>query len=266
LLWSTQNQLAQPIAAYEPLDRKQHILGITCLTVLHSGLHASGVSHQNEIEASNLENNVIAGTEPGYVVKANIKPAEKIPELQKNEKGEIKEVKLTTSNPVISTYEAHTGPIQGVDASPFHRHLFLSVSSDGYIQIYNSLENSVMRSLAPSPNTDSYLYAGQWSPFRPLVFAVASKDSFLYVYDLEASHVKPAVQVKAGTDNTGVLAIKFNHNHTGLLATGDGSGTLKVWAVADFLYRPSQHEQALLKAKEPAQISELWMRVGGLSL
>eukprot|EP01013_Petalomonas_cantuscygni_P029752 TRINITY_DN55631_c0_g1_i1.p1 TRINITY_DN55631_c0_g1~~TRINITY_DN55631_c0_g1_i1.p1 ORF type:complete len:628 (+),score=149.18 TRINITY_DN55631_c0_g1_i1:63-1886(+) len=266
LLWSMQNQLGQPLSLYEPLDRKNHTLGVTAVSVLYSGF-GSYASVAAELDVSSLECSVIAGTEPGSVVRCAVKPVEKVPDLVKNERGEVefgKDIKLVASNPVVMSYAPHTGPVQVVDANRFHRHLFLSASSDGNVNVYNALDSEPVLVMSPSPSLDAYVYAAAWSPFRPLVFAVGCRDSYLYVYDLEHSRVKAAVTQKVSSDSAAVLTVQFNEADPRMMASGDAAGHLKVWDVADTLFRQTQHEKAMLAAKDPQEQSSLWFRVGGI--
>lgn len=101
----------------------------------------------------------------------------------------------TNNNPITFSYEAHVGPVQGLDFSPSHRNLFLSCSTDAtsmyrkllymliirLVRIYHLLKSKPLVIISPS---GGYLFGVGWSPSRPLVFAAASDDGNLYLYDL----------------------------------------------------------------------------------
>ena len=203
IVWSAANSLARPLALYEPVDKGGRVLGVTSVAPLYSGFGAGGATMAAVLDVSSLENAVVAGTETGRVLRCAIKPVDKVPELPRNEKGEVdytKDVKLVPKNPIIATHSAHTGPVQSVDGSRFHRHLFLSASSDGNVHISNALESERMLVLSPASSLDAYIYSAAWSPYRPLVFAAGSRNSYVYIYDLEQSRVRPAISQRAGVD------------------------------------------------------------------
>ena len=203
IVWSAANSLARPLALYEPVDKGGRVLGVTSVAPLYSGFGAGGATMAAVLDVSSLENAVVAGTETGRVLRCAIKPVDKVPELPRNEKGEVdytKDVKHVPKNPIIATHSAHTGPVQSVDGSRFHRHLFLSASSDGNVHISNALESERMLVLSPASSLDAYIYSAAWSPYRPLVFAAGSRNSYVYIYDLEQSRVRPAISQRAGVD------------------------------------------------------------------
>ena len=79
--------------------------------------------------------------------------------------------KALVTNPIKSVMYQHAGPVHAVSASPFDPSLVLSCGLDGQVRVCSSLFGQPVVELAPS---DSYLFAAQWSPTRPLLVAVGA--------------------------------------------------------------------------------------------
>ena len=75
----------------------------------------------------------------------------------------------------------HLGPVYAVCCSPFHRNLFLSASTDMRLHLSSFLQAKPLVVFEPEAG---YLFDVQWSPTRPLVFAAATGNGNVLVYDL----------------------------------------------------------------------------------
>ena len=126
-------------------------------------------------------------------------------------------------------FQPHHGPVYGCGCSPFHRNLFLTASTDMSARLYTLLDVSTIPSFlpplipipwppcfslsSPSPMQSSpllcvepgcgYLFCLQWSPTRPLVFALGSADGQVIIYDLKVCvystlRVDSFIQIEAG--------------------------------------------------------------------
>ncbi|KAI5937906.1 Cytoplasmic dynein 2 intermediate chain 2 [Manis javanica] len=131
--------------------------------------------------------------------------------------------------PVQFTFSPHGGPVYSVSCSPFHRNLFLSAGTDGHVHLYSMLQAQPLASLQLS---HKYLFAVRWSPVRPLVFAAASGEGDVQLFDLQKSSQKPTVSIKQTQDESPVYCLEFNCQQTQLLAAGDAKGTVKVWRLS----------------------------------
>ncbi|XP_057580670.1 cytoplasmic dynein 2 intermediate chain 2 isoform X2 [Hippopotamus amphibius kiboko] len=131
--------------------------------------------------------------------------------------------------PAQFTFSPHGGPVYSVSCSPFHRNLFLSAGTDGHVHLYSMLQAQPLTSLQLS---HKYLFAVRWSPVRPLVFAAASGEGDVQLFDLQKSSQKPTVSIKQTQDESPVYCLEFNHQQTQLLAAGDAKGTVKVWQLS----------------------------------
>uniref|UniRef100_A0A8C9UMG6 Dynein 2 intermediate chain 2 n=1 Tax=Spermophilus dauricus TaxID=99837 RepID=A0A8C9UMG6_SPEDA len=134
--------------------------------------------------------------------------------------------------PAQFTFSPHGGPVYSVSYSPFHRvgrNLFLSAGTDGHIHLYSVLQAQPLTSLQLS---HKYLFAVRWSPVRPLVFAAASGEGDVQLFDLQKSSQKPTVSIVQTQDGSPVYCLEFNSQQTQLLAAGDAKGTVKVWQLS----------------------------------
>ncbi|XP_043422025.1 cytoplasmic dynein 2 intermediate chain 2 isoform X2 [Prionailurus bengalensis] len=112
---------------------------------------------------------------------------------------------------------------------PSTLNLFLSAGTDGHIHLYSMLQAQPLASLQLS---HKYLFAVRWSPVRPLVFAAASGEGDVQLFDLQKSSQKPTVSIKQTQDDSPVYCLEFNRQQTQLLAAGDAKGTVKVWQLS----------------------------------
>ncbi|XP_008150777.2 cytoplasmic dynein 2 intermediate chain 2 [Eptesicus fuscus] len=163
----------------------------------------------------------VLGTEGGFPLKCSLA---------------VEEVALTRMPssvclraPAQFTFSPHGGPVYSVSCSPFHRNLFLSAGTDGHAHLYSLLQAQPLTSLQLS---HKYLFAVRWSPVRPLVFAAASGEGDVQLFDLQKSSQKPTVSVRQTQDGSPVYCLEFNCQQTQLLAAGDATGTVKVWQLS----------------------------------
>ncbi|XP_070655470.1 cytoplasmic dynein 2 intermediate chain 2 isoform X3 [Bos indicus] len=145
--------------------------------------------------------------------------------------------------PAQFTFAPHGGPVYSVSCSPFHRNLFLSAGTDGHAHLYSMLQAQPLTSLQLS---HKYLFAVRWSPVRPLVFAAASGEGDVQLFDLQKSSQKPTVSVKQTEDESPVYCLEFNCQQTQLLAAGDAKGTVKVWQLSSEFTEQGARETELL--------------------
>lgn len=258
LLWNLNNLLNSPVGGYEISGKKGGAVGCTAIGVLHN--IQGGISVKKE--PPSLESTVLVATEAGNVYKTSIKPAS----IMEGASAKSTQVRVTLNDPVNFKYEVHHGPVQQLHCSPFHRNLFLTASSDGSVKMYNANETGRIHSVTPSSSVDSYIYDAAWSPVRPFVFACVSKDSYLYIYDLEESRIKPVCTIQAGSEGAAVLSLAFNAASKEYLATGDAQGHVRVWRLSHALSAASPHEAAVLGAKKAETKNKLWFKYTTLVL
>uniref|UniRef100_A0A8C8RTM8 WD repeat domain 34 n=1 Tax=Pelusios castaneus TaxID=367368 RepID=A0A8C8RTM8_9SAUR len=135
--------------------------------------------------------------------------------------------------PAQFAFFPHGGPVYCVSCSPFHRNLFLSGGTDGHVHLHSMLQAQPLISLQLSK---TYLFSVRWSPVRPLVFAAASGEGEVQLFDFGKSSQKPAVSIKQTSNRTPVYCMEFNSKQIQLLAAGDATGMVKIWQLSsDFI-------------------------------
>ncbi|XP_077140493.1 cytoplasmic dynein 2 intermediate chain 2 isoform X2 [Ranitomeya variabilis] len=178
----------------------------------------------------------VVGVEGGYLIKCSMA---------------VQTVALTNMPssvplraPAQFTFSPHGGPVYCVDCSPFHRNIFLSAGTDGHAHLYSMLQEKPLTSLQLS---QKYLFSIQWSPVRPLVFAAASGEGEVLLFDFGKSSQKPSLSIKQTSDEQAVHCLAFNRAQTQLLAAGDGSGVVKIWQLSSDFTEQKAREMKVLE-------------------
>ncbi|KAM4527898.1 cytoplasmic dynein 2 intermediate chain 2 [Odontesthes bonariensis] len=144
--------------------------------------------------------------------------------------------------PAVFSFTPCSGPVYSVHCSPFHRNLFVSAGTDGLAHIYSFLQANPLLSLRVS---DSYVFQVQWSPTRPLVFAAATGQGEVQIFDLGCRSPKPAATIEGGAGQA-ATCLAFSCNNPGLLAVGKADGTVGIWRLSDDLFEQSPRESSQL--------------------
>ncbi|KAG7250174.1 hypothetical protein CRUP_000492 [Coryphaenoides rupestris] len=154
--------------------------------------------------------------------------------------------RLVLKAPAVFSFRPRHSPVHAVHCSPFHRNLFLSVGTDGLAHLHSLLQAGPLLSLRAS---DSYVFDVRWSPTRPLVFAAATGQGVVQIFDLGGRSARPAATLDHGSGSGGTAAtcLAFNATHTGLLAVGNVDGTLAVWHLSSDLTEQGPRETARLE-------------------
>ncbi|KAJ6654635.1 hypothetical protein lerEdw1_006788 [Lerista edwardsae] len=163
----------------------------------------------------------VVGTEGGYLLKCST-AAETVAVLQKDSPIPLKA-------PAQFVFSPHGGPVYCTSCSPFHRNLFLSGGTDGHVHLHSMLQAQPLLSLQLSRK---YIFSVKWSPVRPLVFAAASGEGEVQLFDFGKSSQKPSVSIKQTFNQAPVYCLEFNSRQAQLLAAGDGNGVVKVWQLS----------------------------------
>jgi WD40 repeat protein len=165
-----------------------------------------------------------------------------------------------------SAFDPHVGPVYGLDCSPFNHNVFASCSADGQVRISNMLQSRPVLTIDVGNN---YLFDVKWSKVRPMVFAVASADGNLYVYDLNENMGTPVVtltggepsienvsaqsprspkriRVSKGQGQEQVQSVAFNPRLRNTVAFSDSHGNVKVWKLSWKLSNMRPGENRLL--------------------
>jgi len=197
-------------------------LGITCMSF-----------------SSEDEDTFVVGADTGAVLKCSLLSGS--PGLKGKPNVELE------SSCVTLALESHKGPVYSVSCSPFHRNLVLTCSTDGSVRVYSMLEVKPLMILDPGLG---YLFDVSWSSKggRPMVFSVTTADGHVLVYDLHANQHSPVQVLDANTKGIPVYCAANSAKRPRYLASGDGSGTVKVWNLSNGLIMEGANEQGQLDA------------------
>uniref|UniRef100_UPI00398F47AE cytoplasmic dynein 2 intermediate chain 2 n=1 Tax=Pristiophorus japonicus TaxID=55135 RepID=UPI00398F47AE len=185
---------------------------------------------------SHLDKTVfIAGVEGGYVLKCSTEDATH---------ATLGSGSVPLRAPAQFTFSPHCGPVYAVDCSPFHRNLFLTAGTDGHVHLYSMLQAEPILSLQLS---QTYLFSISWSSVRPLVFAAATGEGTVLIFDLGQSSLCPAVSIEQNAEHKPVYCLAFNPKQPQLLAAGNAEGSVKIWQLSAELTKRGPREMTLLE-------------------
>uniref|UniRef100_A0A8D2LV42 WD repeat domain 34 n=1 Tax=Varanus komodoensis TaxID=61221 RepID=A0A8D2LV42_VARKO len=191
-------------------------------TRLKKHTHGDTAVGVTSLSFSHFEPSVfVVGTEGGCLLKCST-AVETTALLQKSSS-------IALKAPAQFVFSLHGGPIYSVSCSPFHRNLFLNGGTDGHVHLHSMLQAQPLLSIQLSKK---YVFGVRWSPVRPLVFAAASGEGEVQLFDLGKSSQKPSLTIKQGSDQSPVYSLEFNHKRPQLLAAGDSSGVVKIWQLS----------------------------------
>ncbi|KAL7376626.1 hypothetical protein ABVT39_012232 [Epinephelus coioides] len=151
---------------------------------------------------------------------------------------------VTLRAPAVFPFKPRSGPVHSIHCSPFHRNLFVSAGTDGLAHLHSLLQTNPLLSLRVS---DSYVFHVQWSPTRPLVFAAATGQGAVQIFDLGRRSLKPAATIEQGGTDQPATCLAFNSQNPHLLAVGKTDGTVGVWQLSHDLTEQSPREISQLE-------------------
>lgn len=155
---------------------------------------------------------------------------------------------------IMDAYEAHGGALTALHFHPGpaegwrdYSHLLLSSSVDWSIKLWNSKRMS--EPLASFEGADAYIYDVKWHPTSPAIFASATGNGTLELWNLASDWMVPAFSspkpdVPVGTH---LAKNKVAWSADGRrLATGDAMGNVEVWNVSSHVYQARPEDCAKL--------------------
>ncbi|XP_028318162.1 cytoplasmic dynein 2 intermediate chain 2 [Gouania willdenowi] len=146
--------------------------------------------------------------------------------------------------PVVFTFTQNKGPVHSIHCSAFHRNLFLCCGTDGSVHLHSLLQADPLMSVRVS---DCYLFQVQWSPSRPLVFAVATGQGEVHLYDLGRRSLKPSSVLQRDGSRQPSTCLNFNSHNPRLLAVGSADGSVCVWQLSAELTQQDTREGGTLE-------------------
>ncbi|KAK4183015.1 WD40-repeat-containing domain protein [Podospora australis] len=132
-------------------------------------------------------------------------------------------------NKPISTIRAHKSEGYAVDWSPLHpQGKLLTGDNDGLIYVTTRSDGGgFVTDTRPFQGHTSSVEEIQWSPSEASVFASASSDGTIRVWDVRSKSRTPALTMQVS--NVDVNVMSWSKQTTHLLASGDDAGVWGVW-------------------------------------
>lgn len=152
---------------------------------------------------------------------------------------------VTLRAPAQFCFSPSSGPIHSLHCSPFHRNLFVSGGTDGLAHLHSLLQPEPLLSLRLGDS--SYVFALRWSPTRPLVFAAATGQGLVQVFDLGCKPHRVTTVIDQETGGKPVYCLEFNPRQSHLLAAGNADGTVNIWQLSANLTEQVPREMAQLE-------------------
>jgi len=141
-------------------------------------------------------------------------------------------------NGIRFRFMGHSGTVNAVSCSPYHRKAFLTASQDGKLMLRSQLLKDPIREFICGSGTamnDGAILDVAWSHHRPAVFAAAKSDGKLYVYDLSKDGFQPVICVEGRA--LPINKISFNAKLRGYIACGRNDGSVEIiklpWRLAN---------------------------------
>ncbi|XP_061675938.1 WD repeat-containing protein 34 isoform X6 [Syngnathoides biaculeatus] len=146
--------------------------------------------------------------------------------------------------PAVFSFRPGSGPVNSIHCSPFHRNLFLSAGTDGLAHLHSLLQTNPLRSFRVS---DTCVFKVQWSPTRLLLFAAATEQGEVQIFDLSRRSLRPAATIDPGGVGHAATCLAFNCQNHQLLAVGKTDGTVDIWKLSSDLTEQIPTEGQLLE-------------------
>nr|XP_046231528.1 WD repeat-containing protein 34 isoform X2 [Scatophagus argus] len=179
----------------------------------------------------------LVGSEGGLLLRCSF--SSKMPAAAPSEGQSV-----TPRAPAVFSFRHRSGPVHSIHCSPFHRNLFVTAGTDGLAHLHSLLQANPLLSLRVS---DSYVFQVQWSPTRPLVFAAATGQGEVQIFDLGRRSLKPAATIEQGAAGQAATCLAFNCQNPHLLAVGKTDGTVNVWQLSTDLTEQNPRESSQLE-------------------
>jgi histone-binding protein RBBP4 len=181
--------------------------------------------------------------------------------------------------PIIKVEKAHNSDLHCVDWNAHDENLLLTGSADASVRLFDHRKISASGQGVPIEQFEGHSAAVlcvQWCPDRASVFGSCAEDGLLNVWDyekvgktLDTSKFKQPVKVPPGLffQHTGhrdkVVDFHWDSSDPWTVVsvsedaeTPGGGGTLQIWRMIDFIYRPEDEVLAELEQVRPQLLAE----------
>ena len=115
------------------------------------------------------------------------------------EEGTLHRCSKAYGSEFLSTYQGHSMPVYSVRWNPHHPRMFLSGSADWSVKLWDAKQES-----RPLMSFDLGDAVGDvaWAPYSATVFAAATDDGRVHVFDLKESRLLPLCSQKVSCSSS----------------------------------------------------------------
>lgn len=147
------------------------------------------------------------------------------------EEGKVHKCSKAYSGQYLETYEGHHMAVHALRWNPFHERVFLSCSADWTVKLWDhNLKYPVM-----SFDLGNAVGDVAWSPYSATVFAAATSDGKVHVYDLAENKHEPLCEQKV-VKRARLTHAQFNDRDP-ILTVGDDRGGVNALKLSPNLRR-----------------------------
>lgn len=136
-------------------------------------------------------------------------------------------------------YGRHFGPVYAVKRNPFHPKFFLTVGDWCCKTWMEELKGPMLK----TPYSPAFLSSASWSPTRAGVFFLSRRDGYLDTWDYFYRMNEVSLSQKISDAPLTSLAVQAQG---GLMAVGDGDGTISLVQMCDALVQPGSNEKNMI--------------------
>jgi dynein intermediate chain len=246
-----------------PLMAESHTHPVYCVSIIGSQHANNIVSASNDGKVCVWSLNMFTSPTSSFDLKNRVKDigctSIAFPDNETNtfyvgaEDGSLLQTQLhgsKSSDASGDVFEAHFGPITGLDIHPVGENIFtdlagnllLSSSVDWSVKLWNpKMKKTAILSF---DIYDDYVFDVKWSPVHPSVFAVAEGTGLVDIWNLNQDIEMPACRLKT----PGEAINKLAWQNTGeMLATGNCNGEVKVFKVPKEFVQPTPEDWSNLE-------------------
>jgi dynein intermediate chain 1 len=162
------------------------------------------------------------------------------------EEGKIHKCSKAYNSQYLETYEGHTMAIYAVGWNYFHPRVFISCSADWTVKVWDHGSKQPLMSFDLGNSVGDVA----WSPYSSTVFAAATADGKVHVYDLNENKHEPMCDQKV-VKKAKLTHLSFNP-HEPLILVGDDRGCVNSMKLSPNLRKTCARELAAKLAAEKA--------------
>ncbi|XP_019442855.1 PREDICTED: WD-40 repeat-containing protein MSI4-like [Lupinus angustifolius] len=169
------------------------------------------------------------------------------------------------TTPAVKVEKAHNADLHCVDWSPHDVNLILTGSADNSVRMFDRRKltsNGVGSPIHKFEGHKAAVLCVQWSPDKSSVFGSSAEDGLLNIWDFEKvgnnteqSSAPPGLFFQHAGHRDKVVDFHWNaYDPWTIVSVSDdcqstgGGGTLQIWRMSDFLYRPEEEVLAELES------------------